>query len=211
MFLRPYSICHACGLKARLLLLLLFIHTFATACTDNATEEEAELPPVVRRSATDSDTTTVASANTFDLLGNPFVATLEQSNDLTSYFDRINADFTVDAEAIENRHNAGVTDTIYTIRSGESAMEFYAPSYSGELLLQMADIRSADIALRDNLRVGMPQAELLKRLRSQGADLKITQTPTEIIASAREGAPMSLHFFIQGGKVTRILYEGYVD
>ncbi|MCX2738767.1 hypothetical protein [Pontibacter anaerobius] len=213
MFVRPYSICYKCSLKARLLLLLLLVHTIATACTDKSSEEEADVP-FERRAATEPDTTAVHSTRppgTLDLLGNPFVANRQQSNDLTTYFDRIDADFTVDADAIENRHAAEVTDTIYTIRFGKSSMEFYAPSHSGDLHLQMADIRSADIKLRNNLRVGMTQAELVSRLKSQGKDIKITHTPSEIIASAREGAPVTLRFYMQKGKVSRILYEGYVD
>ena len=213
MFLRPSHICLSYGLKASLLLLLLFIHTLATACTDAPSEEEADLPDM-RRTTTEPDTTSVKgnlAPGTFDLLGNPFVANPALSNDLTTYFDRINADFTVDADAIENRHKPGVSDTIYTIRFGTSTLEFYAPSHSGELLLQMADIRSTGIVLRYNLRVGMSQAELLKRLKTQGGDLRILQTPNEIVASAREGAPVSLHFYMQQGKVSRILYEGYVD
>ncbi|WP_266204280.1 hypothetical protein [Pontibacter kalidii] len=212
MLLRPHSTCYNGSLKARLLLLLLLIHTFATACTDNPAEEEADTP--VERRTAEPDTTAVNSSRapgTHDLLGNPFVANRQQSNNLATYFDRINTDFTVDADAVENRHKASITDTIYTIRFGNSAMEFYAPTHSGELLLQMADIRGTDIKLRNNLRVGMPQAELLNRLKSQGEDLKIIQTPNEIVATAREGAPATLHFYLEKGKVSRILYEGYVD
>ncbi|WP_235337451.1 hypothetical protein [Pontibacter korlensis] len=206
--------CYRCSLKARLLVLLLLIHTIATACTtDNPIEEEAEMP-AKRHSAPEPDTTAVRpdrSVNTLDLLGNPFVANRQQSNDLTTYFDRIDSDFTVDADAIENRHKTSVTDTIYTIRFGNSFMEFYAPTQTGDLLLQMADIRSADIKLRNNLRVGMTQAELIKSLKSQGEGMKITQTTNEIVASTREGAPVMLHFYLQEGKVSRILYDGYVD
>ncbi|WP_276498058.1 hypothetical protein [Pontibacter litorisediminis] len=213
MLLRPHSICHQCSLKARLLLLLLFIHTIATACTDNTSEEEGDMP-LERPAAAAPDTTAVNSNSapaTIDLLGNPFVANRKQSNNLTTYFDRIDTDFTVEADAIENRHKASVTDTIYTIRFGNSALEFYAPTHSGELLLQMADIRSAHIKLRHNLRVGMSHGELLNRLKNQGEDLKIIQTPNEVVASAPEGAPATLHFYLQNGKVSRILYEGYVD
>ncbi|WP_299762256.1 hypothetical protein [uncultured Pontibacter sp.] len=212
MFLRSYSICHKYSLKARLLLLLLLVHTFATACTDSSPEEEADVP--FERRTAEPDTTAVSTTRalaTIDLLGNPFVANRQQSNDLTTYFDRIDSDFTVDADAIENRHKASVTDTIFTIRFGSSFMEFYAPSHSGDLHLQVADIRSTDIKLRNNLQVGMAQAELIKRLKSQAEDIKITQAPNEVVASAKEGAPVTLRFYLQKGKVSRILYEGYVD
>ncbi|WP_239022855.1 hypothetical protein [Pontibacter mangrovi] len=192
-------------------MLLLLIQTLASACTDKPSEEEGDTP-LARHDAVASDTASAgSSAATHDLLGNPLVADLQQSNDLNAYFDRIDANFTVDADAIENRHTPGITDSIYTIRFGDSFIEFYVPSQSGHLMLQVADIRSADVTLRNNLRVGMPQAELLSSLKRQGDDIRITQTPQQIIASAREGAPVSLHFFLQKGKVSRILYEGYVD
>ncbi|MDX5437595.1 MAG: hypothetical protein LPK03_10395 [Pontibacter sp.] len=207
--LRPFY-----SLSVRLLVLLLLVHTIASACTtDSTTEEEADMPHE-RRSASEPDTTSVRRTRepaTISLLGNPFVANRQQSRELTTYFDRINADFTVDADAIENRHKQGVTDTIYTIRFGDSVMEFYAPTQTGDLLLQVADIQSPAITLRNNLRVGMSQAELMNRLKSQASDIKVTQTASEVIATNKEGAPATLRFYLQKGKVSRILYDGYVD
>ncbi|PRY13138.1 hypothetical protein CLV24_10652 [Pontibacter ummariensis] len=199
------------SLAVRLLVLLLLIHTFASACTaDSATEEEAGMPEAPDN-ALAADTSSVRRSAYVSLLGNPFIGNYSQVNNLNSYFDRINADFTLDADPIENRHQPSVTDTIYTIRSGNSVMEFYAPTKSGILLLQMADITSGDIKLRDNLRVGMSQGELMNSLKAHGQDLKITQSPSEVIAANREGAPTLLRFFLKNGKVHRILFEGYVD
>ncbi|GAB3537947.1 hypothetical protein GCM10027443_31910 [Pontibacter brevis] len=217
MLIRRFSsLRYTYSLSVRLMLLLLFVNTFAVACSsDTATEEERLLPAEHSGTAlTDTASTrrrTPAAPATISLLGNPFVASRSQSNSLSTYIDRIDSDLTLDADAIENRHKTDVTDTIFTIRFGNSMMEFYAPSQSGELLLQVADIQSADIKLRDNLRVGMSQAELLNRLKAQGKDLVITQSSNQIIASNHEGAPTSLHFYLKNGKVSRIRYEGYVD
>ena len=202
------------SLTLRLMILLFLVNTIASACTsDSASEEQNDLPRE-RESAVEADTTSTrrnAIPATVSLLGNPFVANRSKSNFLSSYYDRINSDFTIDADPIENRHRSSITDTVFTIRFGNSMLEFYAPSQTGDLLLQVADIRNADITLRNNMRVGMSQAELMSKLKAFGKDLKITQSPNEIIASSHEGAPTSLHFYLKNGKVSRILYEGYVD
>ncbi|GHA71910.1 hypothetical protein [Pontibacter akesuensis] len=216
MFLRFHSsIRYKYSLSVRLLVLLLLVHSIATACSaDTATEAEDEPVRQRRFAAEPDDTASVRRSRetaTISLLSNPFVANQKQSNNLASYFDRIDADFTLDAYAIENRHKPDISDTIYTIRFGNSMLEFYAPTHSGELHLQTADIRSGAITLRNNLRVGMSQAELMNRLKSQGEDLKITQTANEVVASNREGAPITLHFFLAKGKVQEIKYNGYVD
>lgn len=211
-FLRPSISRYTCRLAARLMLLLLLVNVFTTACSADMGREEGEAPEV--NTVAPPDTTSArrrAPAASASLLGNPFIASRSQGNHLSTYFDRINTDFTVDADAIENRHKPSLTDTIFTIRFGRSMMEFYAPSQSGELLLQVADIQANDITLRNNLRVGMSEAELLNRLKGQGDDMIITHGGDRILASVREGAPASLLFHLRNGKVSRIRYEGYVD
>ncbi|MHA6249120.1 hypothetical protein ACXYMU_14360 [Pontibacter sp. CAU 1760] len=194
----------------RLLLLLLLLNIVTTACSaDLGREEDSDIAEERRAAPTDTAAAPRRAATTISLLGNPFIST--QINSLSSYYDRINADFTVDADAIENRHKPNITDTIFTIRFGSSMMEFYAPSQSGELLLQVADIRSSDIALRNNLHVGMSEQELLSRLKGRSREMVITQSSEKVIASNREGAPASLQFHLKNGKVNRIRYEGYVD
>ncbi|RDV14631.1 hypothetical protein DXT99_13250 [Pontibacter diazotrophicus] len=216
MLIRRYSsLRYTYSLSVRLMLLLLFVNTFAVACSSDTASEEENFVPEERSNAI-TDTASVrrrapAAPATVSLLSNPFVASRSQGNSLSTYIEQIDADLTLDADAIENRHKSDVTDTIFTLRFGNSMMEFYAPSQSGELLLQVADIQSPDITLRDNLRVGMSQSELLNKLKAQGQELDITQSNNEIIASNHEGAPMSLHFHLKNGKVNRIRYEGYVD
>ncbi|MDX5420671.1 MAG: hypothetical protein LPK07_04610 [Hymenobacteraceae bacterium] len=203
------------SLTVQLLVLLFLISSIASACSsDPASEERADAPNERSREPepdTASTRRSAAEPATLNLLGNPFVAKRSQSNSLSAYYDRISTDFTIDADPIENRHKPSVTDTIYTIRFGDSMVELYAPTQTGDLLLQVADIHSSDITLRNNLRVGMSQTELMNRLKSQGQDIKITQTPNEVVASNRDGAPISLHFHLKNGKVNRIRYEGYVD
>jgi hypothetical protein len=208
------SICCKYSLSVRLLALLLLVSSVASACsTDPAGSEEEDLPLERETNNPKADTTAARRTNkqpaTFDLLGNPFVASRTQSNSLSTYYDRINTDFTIDASAVENIHQPEITDTIYTIRFGNSVVEFYAPSQTGELLLQVADIRNSNITLRNNLRVGMSQAELMGKLRPH--HLRVQQTPTEIVASNLEGAPNALRFYLKNGKVSRIRYEGYID
>lgn len=200
---------HRYALTLRLLALLFFVHSVAMACTTEQPKDEFE-SPVLRNSA---DTLAVRSprsaATTIAFLGNPFIASVTQSNSISSYFDKIQDDFSVDADAIENRHRPNVTDTIYTIRFGSSMLELYAPTQSGKLLLQVADIRNSSITLRNNLRVGMSQEELSGKLKTQNVHLQ--QSPEKIVASTKDGAPITLYFFLKNGKVSRILYEGYVD
>ncbi|MBF9252328.1 hypothetical protein I2I11_03395 [Pontibacter sp. 172403-2] len=203
------------SLAIRLLVVLLFVSTFTSACsTDNGQEEQDENPQEKRPELAYADTTATRRSSgepaVTDLLSDPFVS--GRSSSLSAYYDHISTDFTVDANPIENLHQSDVTDTLYTIRFGNSMMEFYAPAQSGELLLQVADIKSNAITLRNNLRVGMSQAELMGSLKRQkDQQLLITQTPAEIVAANREGAPVTLRFFLKNGKVSRIRYEGYVD
>lgn len=190
------------------------VNTLASACASDASKDEQNDLPRENKSIVTPDTTSIKAnpiPNTVGLLGNPFVASRSKGNYLSSYYDRINSDFTIDADPIENRHKPTVSDTVYTIRFGSSMMEFYAPSQSGDLLLQMADISNSDITLRNNLRVGMSQAELMSKLKTFGKDIKVTQSASEVVASTHEGAPISLHFHLKNGKVNRIRYEGYVD
>ncbi|MCC9135647.1 hypothetical protein ACFSKU_12940 [Pontibacter silvestris] len=205
------------SLTVRLLVLLLLINTVASACNTDSPTDEHETDVTRERNQkqlASSDTTAARRATrhkptTIALLGNPFVANASQSNSLSSYFNCINDDFTLDADPIENRHRSSVTDTIYTIRFGSSLIEFYAPSQTGQLLIQVADIQNNSIVLRNNMRVGMSHAELLGKLRTQ--EIVVTQNPNEVIASNKDGAPTSLRFFLKNGKVSRIRYDGYVD
>ncbi|MEJ8756096.1 hypothetical protein WG947_03750 [Pontibacter sp. H259] len=200
---------HRYALSIRLLALLFFVQSVAMACTTEQPQDEYQ-PPVTREPG---DTTGIRNTRrapaTVDFMGNPFIASVAQSNSLSAYFDKIQDDFWVEADAIENRHRREVTDTIYTIRFGDSMLEFYAPTQSGKLLLQVADIRNNSMVLRNNLRVGMPQEELTGKLKAQNVILQ--QSPEKIVASTKDGAPVTLYFFLKNGKVSRILYEGYVD
>ncbi|WP_018477151.1 hypothetical protein [Pontibacter roseus] len=210
-----HSLCYRYSLTVRLLLLLLLMSTSAAACSaDTGSDEERRVAP--ERSSQNVQADTMLARRmpsgppaTIEFLGNPILSDYRQSKKLDAYFSRINTDFTLDAEAIENIHRPSVSDTIYTIRFGESVIELYAPSQTGELLLQVADIRNAGIALRNNMKVGMGQPELMTKLKN--FDVRILQTNSEIVATSVEGAPTSLRFFLKNGKVNRIRYEGYVD
>jgi hypothetical protein len=202
------------SLTVRLMILFFLVNTIASACSSDKVQDEQKDLRRERETTHAPDTTSIKKStppSTVGLLGNPFVASRSKGNFLSSYYDRINTDFTIDADPIENRHRASVSDTVFTIRFGASMLEFYAPSQTGDLLLQVADIRNSDITLRNNIRVGMPQVELISKLKSFGKDVRITQNPNEIVASNHEGAPASLHFHLKNGKVSRIRYEGYVD
>jgi hypothetical protein len=212
MRLLLYSLNIRYALTVRLLALLLLVNTVASACSSDRSAEEDNSNSDNRDIV--ADTTGVqpvysAAPSTITFLGNPFVASRIQSNSLSTYFDKIQDSFTLDADPIENIHRTSITDTIYTIQFGSSVMEFYAPTQSGELLLQLADIRDNSISLRNNIAVGISQAELVTKLRAQ--NLKVRQSQNEITAIAKDGAPTSLQFYLKNGKVSRILYEGYVD
>lgn len=200
---------HRYALTVRLLALLLFAHSVASACTTEQSQEELESPVIRSSGDTTATRTSRRPAATLTFLGNPFVASAAKSNSLSAYFDRIQDDFWVEADPIENLHRSNITDTIYTIRFSDSMLELYAPTQSGKLLLQVADIRNSSITLRNNLRVGMPQEELTARLKA--LNVPVQQTPDKVIAATREGAPITMYFFLKNGKVSRIFYEGYVD
>ncbi|SIQ50396.1 hypothetical protein SAMN05421545_0210 [Pontibacter lucknowensis] len=209
------SLRHRYSLSVRLLVLLLLITTTAGACSTEGTHDEHSDEPQERNPQhIEPDTmlarrSTGGPAATIDFLGNPFLSDYRQSKKLDAYFARISTDFTLDADPVENIHRPAITDTIYTIRFGESVIELYAPTQTGDLLLQVADIRNAGIALRNNMKVGMSQPELMTKLKN--FDVRILQTNSEIVATSVEGAPISLRFFLKNGKVNRIRYEGYVD
>ena len=203
------------SLTVRLLVLLLLVSSSAGACSSETPEEEHRKSPQERMGQNPPVDTMLAKRNTpgppatIDFLGNPFLASYSQSKRLDAYFARINTDFSLDAEAIENMHKPSISDTIFTIRFGESVIELYAPTLTGELLLQIADIRNTGITLRNNMKVGMSQPELMTKLKNY--DVRILQTNSEVVATSVEGAPVSLRFFLKNGKVSRIRYEGYVD
>ncbi len=207
------GICCRYSLTVRLLLLLWLICPLTGACSSSSEQLDMPEERVKERSLPDTmgarKPAGPGTPATVDLLENPFLSDRNQLRKLESYIARINADFTVEAAPIENIHEAGVSDTIYTINFGSSMLELYAPTQTGELLLQVADIRSNALTLRNNMRVGMSQAELMTKLRNY--DVRILQTNTEVVATNREGAPISLRFFLKNGKVSRIRYEGYVD
>ena len=209
------SLRHRYSLSVRLLVLLLLISTTAGACRPEDTLEEQKEEPLERNQQQAEPDTLLARRQpagppaTIDFLGNPFLSDYRQSKKLDAYFARIGTDFTLDADPVENMHRPAITDTIYTIRFGESVIELYAPTQTGELLLQVADIRNAGIALRNNMKVGMSQPELMTKLNN--FDVRILQTNSEVVATTVEGAPISLRFFLKNGKVNRIRYEGYVD
>ncbi len=203
------SFCNRYALRLRLLALLFFVHTVVTACTLEQPTTHQAANPTENQPDTAAIFSTATAAATLDFLGNPFIASSVKSNSLSAYFDKIQDDFWVEADPVENRHRPTVTDTIYTIRFGESMLELYAPTQSGKLLLQVADIRNSSITLRNNLRVGMHQQELSGKLKAQ--NISMQQSPDKIVATTHEGAPISLYFFLKNGKVSRILYEGYVD
>ena len=214
LYFFSFSLRHRYSLAVRLLVLLLLISSTAGACSESAREEQRDEPQERKKQHIEPDTMLArrqpaGPPSTIDFLGNPILSDYRQSKKLDAYFSRISTDFTLDADPIENIHRPTVTDTIYTIRFGESLIELYAPSQTGELLLQVADIRNAGIALRNNMKVGMGQPELMNKLKN--FDVRILQTNSEIVATSVEGAPASLRFYMKNGKVNRILYDGYVD
>ncbi|MCC9168737.1 hypothetical protein LN893_17975 [Pontibacter sp. XAAS-A31] len=197
-----------------MLVLLLLISHFSVACGTDVSETGTEKQQAIRRRGQTADTLSVKHITTGaptsnDFLSNPFIIDSKQSRKLDAYFARINADFTVDANAIENLHKPSISDTIYTIRFGNSVLELYAPTQTGDLLLQLADIQNTGILLRNNMKIGMTQPELMVKLKTH--DVRIIQTTNEVVATNNEGAPISLHFYLKNGKVNRIRYNGYLD
>ncbi|MFT2008443.1 hypothetical protein ACMA1I_07190 [Pontibacter sp. 13R65] len=200
--------------SVRLFLLLFLFSSFSGACSTETADQEAALEERAVEVKVDTLKAKRAPAKSpvqIDFLGNPFMADYNQSRKLDAYFAKINSDFTVDAEPIQNIHKADITDTIYIIRFGTSMIELYAPTQTGDLLLQVADIQGNGISLRNNMKVGMSQPELMNKLKT--FDVRILQTNAEIVATSTttDGAPAAIRFLLKNGKVSRIRYEGYVD
>ncbi|TXK37575.1 hypothetical protein FVR03_15150 [Pontibacter qinzhouensis] len=207
---------HRCTYRpsVRLLLLLFLFSSFSGACSTNSAEQEIDFKDNIADTRPDTLKTRKSATKApvqIDFLGNPFLADYDQSRKLDAYFARINSDFTVEAEPIPNIHKTQITDTIYIIRFGSSMIELYAPTQTGDLLLQVADIQGNGISLRNNMKVGMSQPELMNKLKN--FDVRILQTNAEIVATSisTDGAPAAIRFLLKNGKVSRIRYEGYVD
>jgi hypothetical protein len=75
-------------------------------------------------------------------------------------------------------------------------------------LLSSADIRSPNIALEDNIRIGMSRDELLKKLRGYSLYIKEQGDSIEVTALITD---TSLIFKLQQGKLRQIKYHPYLD
>jgi hypothetical protein len=147
-----------------------------------------------------------AAGNAF--IFNPFGVEEGAGKPFPLYRQKIKAPVAVKKEAYRNRHYPSRIDTIYHLQFDSSSISLYHPVLSDRYMLSEADIKSPNITLEPNIRVGMSRQELLNKLKEyklyikeQGDSIEVTSLVTET----------SLVFILQDRKLQRIKYHPYLD
>jgi hypothetical protein len=147
-----------------------------------------------------------AAGNTF--IFNPFGVDEREESPFPGYRQKIKAPVALQKQTVRNRHNWSQIDTLYHLRFDSSTISFYYPVLAERYLLSSADIRSPNIALEDNIRIGMSRDELLKKLRGYSLYIKEQGDSIEVTALITD---TSLIFKLQQGKLRQIKYHPYLD
>lgn len=141
-----------------------------------------------------------------DFIANPFLASADPS--LQQYAAQIKTRFALMKDPITNTHNARYIDTLFQLSFDSSTVELYYPMYTKRFLLSFADIRSANLPLKNGIKVGMPRHDLLQQLQDYKLFIKEDKNLIEVCDFERNSW---LRFHLTNGKVSSIQYEGYVD
>ena len=148
----------------------------------------------------------VAEANEF--IFNPFGVDEQELAPIPEYGRKINASVVVDKEATANRHYPETIDTIFTLQFDSSSIRFYYPALSERYMLFEATIKSPNISLKNNIRVGMSRSELLDQVKDYKLFIKEEGDSIMIWSGVTD---TSLTFKLKNGKVQRIQYDPYLD
>ncbi|CAN5843637.1 hypothetical protein BH24BAC1_BH24BAC1_33840 [soil metagenome] len=138
----------------------------------------------------------------------PFGVTEQEARPIPAYRQKIQVPVSVQKEPVPNRHRPSRIDTIYHLRFDSSSISLYHPLQSEQYMLASADIKSPNVALKNNIRVGMSRNELLHLLQDYKLFIKEQGDSIEVTALITD---TSLVFTLQQNKVRRIKYHPYLD
>ncbi|MFC6996993.1 hypothetical protein [Rufibacter roseus] len=141
-----------------------------------------------------------------DFIANPFLPVADPS--LQQYLAQIKTRCALMKDPITNTHNARYIDTLFQLSFDSSMVELYYPMYTKRFLLSFADIKSANLPLKNGIKVGTTRHELLQKLQNYKLFIKEDKNMVEVCDFERNSW---LRFQLSKGKVSSIQYEGYVD
>lgn len=111
----------------------------------------------------------------------------------------------IEAQAVPNRHNPGITDTLFTVHYPDLVAHIHRPGGGGELL------SSVQVSSNRHLRydvIGLPRTTIEESfgVPDESSDSSVTYYCRSCEASEN---PVELSF--RGGRVDRIQFNYYVD
>jgi hypothetical protein len=138
----------------------------------------------------------------------PFGVNEQEARPLPVYQQMIQVPVSVQKEPVPNRHRPTSIDTIYHLRFDSSSISLYHPVRSEQYMLASADIKSPNLGLKNNIRVGMSRNELLHLLKDYKLFIKEQGDSIEVSALITE---THLVFTLKNDKLRRIKYHPYLD
>lgn len=114
-----------------------------------------------------------------------------------NYGGRLN----ITKKPVRNIHDRAVVGTVYTFSAGKTKIEIYKAKHLD--ILQSAYIDTENISLKYNIKVGASKTDVAKRLKA------IITADKVQVGNLEQTNVYTLTF--SNGKLTTILYEGYVD
>lgn len=140
-------------------------------------------------------------------LSDPFGVSLG-ARPVSAFRQKIQVPVSVEKEPTPNRHRPSQIDTIYHLQFDSSTVSLYQPAKAERYMFASADIKSPNIVLKDNIRVGMSRNELLNELSEYKVYIQEQNNSIEVSGLIVE---TSLVFELQNGRVQRIKYNPYLD
>ena len=115
------------------------------------------------------------------------------------------ADFKIiEIQPYQNRHIPDQMDTIFTITAGKSIWKIYkTPSKD---LLELAEVKSTDVALRQGIKFGMTTDELESAL-----NISENLSPDAAVMIEQGTVPAYVELKFLNDRLQRIHFHGYVD
>ena len=111
----------------------------------------------------------------------------------------------ISTETVKNPHVENKIDTIFTFSLGTDKFKVYKVDKEINILTD-ADILTTRFKTKQGIRVGMTKREIVKLL----SDYKLTSIPNHLILENLE-VPEFLTFEFSKDKLTKIIFDGYID
>ncbi|MFZ0390384.1 MAG: hypothetical protein WAN36_07975 [Calditrichia bacterium] len=111
----------------------------------------------------------------------------------------------LDKEAVENRHQPGVMDTIYTLGLNHSRFNIYKAG-NKEIFYQ-ATITHPDFQFKKGIHVGMAGGILLEKLSAENHTEKFPET----LVVKNSNKTVELVFKLNNNRLSKVIYNGYLD